>query len=182
MYKNITFIIPHIKNIKDEKILDFEFFRISYNKTLNHPNYCSYKLSIKKSLCNSRHIKNKIKYGKLQFDNGHMIPKADIIDCSPNIMYNIIPQYKNFNQGIWKNLEHYIRKKYYNHYILTVPEYNLNNYLIIDNIKLYIADGFYKIIYDNEYNLVYNIYLEHNNNKNLNFKNNGNYNKIPYFI
>ena len=115
-----------------------------------------------------------------------MIPKADIIDCSTNIRENIVAQYKNFNQGIWKKLEYIIRKKYLTYNILTVPQYNLSNYIIVNNQTIYIPVGFYKIIFNNNSELLYCIYLNHTNYSNtFNYQDFIKYNNsdiLPYFI
>ena len=114
-----------------------------------------------------------------------MIPKADIIDTSINIMENICPQYQSYNRGIWNKLEKFIRKNYFFQYILTAPEYNLNKYILINNTKIYVPIGFYKIVFDSNKRILYNIYIPHlykHEYKKLNFCNISNYYKMPYFI
>jgi DNA/RNA endonuclease G (NUC1) len=167
---------------KTEHILTFKYFKISFNKTLNLCNYGLYYLEEFDTKNKHKYIKNKIKYNGLPYDNGHMIPRSNIRDGSVNIMANIVPQYKNFNQGIWRNIEEYVKKKYTNNYVLTCPEYNYSNYIIINNTNIYIPTGFYKIVFDKKFKILYNIFLIHNNDKDYNFTNNIDYIKLPWFI
>lgn len=184
LYCGILLCKLNINKISNEKILQYEHYKISYNTSINQMNYCIYRLKITKTLCKSRCIiPNKINfYPYTIFDNGHMVPKADIIDCSTNIIENIIPQYRNFNQGIWKYLEAFIHNKYLYYNILTIPEYDMNNFIILKNRIIHIPIGFYKIVINNSSKIVYNIFLEHNNNKTKNFTHYGDFTKIPYFI
>jgi DNA/RNA endonuclease G (NUC1) len=172
----------YLKN-NNEKIINYNYYTVSFNDSINSINYGIYKLGYNKSLCQSRYIHNKIHYDIHIYDNGHMVPKADIIDCSTNVRENIVTQYSNFNRGIWKELEAYIRKYYINHIILTAPEYDLNNYIIIEDNIIYIPTGFYKIIFNTNYDIVSSIYLKHTNeNQKLDINIFTNNNKLPYFI
>jgi DNA/RNA endonuclease G (NUC1) len=166
MINTKTFIQSLIKiiPIHNEFLLKNKILTISYNTSLQSMNYGIYKLtnSCETKKSKSTYIKNKIPYGKLQlpYNNGHMIPKKDISNNITNNMINIVAQYGSFNNGIWNRLENFIRKNYKEYDILTVPDYDLNNFIKIDNNSIYIPVGFSKIIIKN--NFVYdNYYIPH---------------------
>lgn len=181
-----------INKIDCEVIKKFSEFKISFNKTLRLPNYSIHYLKHESNSCTQDYetdfeLNSRIpeSFKNTNFGYGHLVPVTDVKDgCSTFTMANIVPIYECFNRSIWAKLESFIRKTYKNYYILTVPEYNLENYVIDSNKeKLYVPVGFYKLIFDTYMKLEYNIYIAHNTlNCDQNFNVIGNYNKLPYFV
>lgn len=188
--RNVSLIL----DIHNEKIKDEQYFKISFNSTIRLPNYTLYNLNTKSDRCNTRFKEDKELgtlgekdiYKDLGYDKGHLVPAVDVFDsCSTFTMANVVPQIPCFNRGIWKNLEEYIRENYMGNQIITVPEYNLNKFVINkNNVKIYVPSGFYKIIYKPGNNkIIYKIYLEHTSNVcGRDFDKVGNFEKLPYFI
>ena len=96
-------------------------------------------------------------YKNSGYDRGHMAPAADMkrdqqamVECF--YLSNMVPQVgKGMNQGIWKNLEEYIRKWATDRkelYIFTGPIYEgaINHTIGIN--KVAVPTHLYKIVYD----------------------------------
>lgn len=185
---------PLILDIEGEKIKNLQYFRISFNATLRLPNYTLYNLNAKSSRCSTffkqdtelKSLTPSDITPELGYDKGHLVPAVDVLDsCSTFTMANVVPQIPCFNQRIWNTLESYIRYNYMNKDIITVPEYNLNNFVKNKyGTKIYIPIGFYKIIYDPIYTkIIYNIYLKHSMDIcKQDFKKVGDFIKLPFFI
>lgn len=181
-----------INNINGEKIKQYKYYTVSFNSSIQLPNYTLYNLNTVVKRCqrsdwsrdNDLNTRMPDSFGDWEYDRGHLVPAIDVKDtCSTFMMSNAIPQFLCFNRIIWFNLEKYIRNNFMNHDVLTVPEYNNNKY-IYDNYdkKLLIPTGFYKIIMLNN-KIVWNIYIEHNTNVCYqDFNVVGNKKKLPYFI
>jgi len=96
-------------------------------------------------------------YKNSGYDKGHMAPAADMrwdqqamIECF--FLSNMVPQVgKGMNQGIWKNLEEYIRKWAIDRdelYIFTGPIYEDGVNKTIGKNKVAVPTHLYKIVYD----------------------------------
>ena len=96
-------------------------------------------------------------YKNSGYDKGHMAPAADMrwdqqamIECF--FLSNMVPQVgKGMNQGIWKNLEEYIRKWAIDRdelYIFTGPIYEGGVTETIGKNKVAVPTHLYKIVYD----------------------------------
>jgi len=96
-------------------------------------------------------------YKNSGYDKGHMAPAADMrwdqqamIECF--FLSNMVPQVgKGMNQGIWKNLEEYIRKWAIDRdelYIFTGPIYKDGVNKTIGKNKVAVPTHLYKIVYD----------------------------------
>jgi endonuclease G len=96
-------------------------------------------------------------YKNSGYDKGHMAPAADMrwdqqamIECF--FLSNMVPQVgKGMNQGIWKNLEEYIRKWAIDRdelYIFTGPIYEDGVIKTIGKNKVAVPTHLYKIVYD----------------------------------
>jgi len=96
-------------------------------------------------------------YKNSGYDRGHMAPAADMkwdqqamIECF--YLSNMVPQVgKGMNQGIWKNLEEYIRKWAIDRnelYIFTGPVYEGEIKNTIGINKVAVPTHLYKIVYD----------------------------------
>lgn len=190
--------------IKNEIILNHNTFIVSYNTTLDLPNYSVHKFIQKYKRCSNsfkRDCLNKectlksrqAKYlTNLKQERGHLVPAIDVINCIDTFYTsNTVPQYKFHNSPIWAYIENYVRKKYtginYDH--ITAPEYG--NEIILDHYgnKLNIPIGLYKIIFKGK-DIVWSIYIPNNENieeiykkcDRNNFSCYGNLTKLPYFI
>ncbi len=96
-------------------------------------------------------------YKKSGYDRGHMAPSADMrwdqqamVECF--YLSNMVPQVgKGMNQGIWKNLEEYIRGWAIDRnelYVFTGPIYEDGVKETIGNNKVAVPTHLYKIVYD----------------------------------
>ena len=157
--------------IEHELKKQFKYYQVSFNKTLNLPNYTLYYLNATSKRCSNNHFyrdidlntRNHTAFKNIGYDRGHLTPSSDVFDsCTTFNMGNVAPQIPCYNQIIWNKLEQYIRLKYINHTILTVPEYNLFRFISdFYGNNLHIPIGFYKLIFNKNMDLVYNIYLQH---------------------
>lgn len=98
-----------------------------------------------------------VDYKNSGFDKGHMAPSADMRwdqQAMEECFYlsNMVPQVgKGMNQGIWKNLEEYVRDWVINRgelYIITGPIYEDGVKKTIGKNKVAVPSHLYKIIYD----------------------------------
>jgi endonuclease G len=96
-------------------------------------------------------------YKNSPYDRGHMAPAADMhwdqqamIECF--FLSNMVPQVgKGMNQGIWKNLEEYVRKWAIARdelYFFTGPIYEGGVKETIGKNKVAVPTHLYKIVYD----------------------------------
>ena len=96
-------------------------------------------------------------YKNSGYDRGHMAPAADMkwdqqamIECF--YLSNMVPQVgKGMNQGIWKDLEEYVRKWVIDRnelYIFTGPIYEGGVKETIGKNKVAVPTHLYKIVYD----------------------------------
>jgi len=191
-----------ILNIHGEEKIDMKEYIVSFNKTLRLPNYIYYKLDPidKKCTTSFKNPKNvntykSTSYKGTGFDRSHIVPAIDIHDCKSTYnMINIVPQYPCFNRGIWSTIEKYIRERFVNKKVLTGVD--LENMLsIIDNDEnsndekdyndevMYIPKGFFKIVFDDDDNIIYKLYIEHSENSCYKKMDEVcDYNKLPYYL
>jgi len=96
-------------------------------------------------------------YKSSGYDRGHMAPAADMkwdqqamVECF--YLSNMVPQVgKGMNQGIWKNLEEYVRNWAIDRgalYVFTGPIYEGGIKKTIGNNKVAVPSHLYKIVYD----------------------------------
>ena len=168
-----------------------KYLYISYNKKLELPNYSLNYISSDitnckkcrhkgKQLCNfmndqelnnlysvetrcPEYLKN-IKY----FGRGHLAPSADFCILYGKDSYyttNTVPQHSKYNKILWNQVEKYVREKYINHWVMTAPEFNnsdkINDACCKKN-EILIPSGFYKIVFNEKGDIVWNIYVKHN--------------------
>jgi len=154
--------------IKDEIILKHNNYIVSYNQRYKIPNYTIYILTRDKSendsvkrtnnfisdpLLNKKIAIGPSEYIKSGYDKGHMTPADDMAFSLESMkesfyMTNMCPQKPEFNRGIWKILENYIREiclQYDSVCIITGPIITDNMNTIGNNVG--IPNHFFKVIY-----------------------------------
>lgn len=159
--------IPKSTNCKE--IIYHQFYSLCYNEYNEQASWVAYKLTkdmiIKKAKRNKRFNEDKqvktksassLDYKNSGYDRGHLCPAADMSFSEEAMketfyMSNISPQNKEFNRGIWKQLEENVRK-WVNRdkvlYIVTGTIFlNNNNFIGIKN-RVGVPDLFYKAILD----------------------------------
>lgn len=176
--------------IDNEKVKEYDEFKVSFDSVLRRPYYTIYKLETTSVRCKTKFFadpelntfdESVISSGK--YDKGHLVPAIDISDsCETFTMANVAPQVACYNRGIWNTIEKYIRSNYIGMYVLTAAEYNVNAYDVINDVKLYVPIGFYKVVMNKE-KIVWSIYLRHDTGLCYNkFTDVGDFDKLPDFI
>jgi len=118
-----------IKMDRDNQILEYNGYKVSYNETHEQSNWVLYKIKRGDFICDEgSERKNRFRddkdietgsshsddYIRSGYDRGHLKPAGvepcdqDRIDETFN-MVNISPQHPSFNRGIWRKLENYER-------------------------------------------------------------------------
>lgn len=95
-------------------------------------------------------------YRNSGYDRGHLVPAADMAydkeaQEETFFMSNISPQSRNFNKGIWRELEELTRgwaKKFKQLYVVTGPVLNLNPKGSIGANKVSVPAAYYKVLLD----------------------------------
>lgn len=95
-------------------------------------------------------------YSRTGYDRGHLVPAGDMAFSEQSMsetffMSNISPQIRNFNSGIWRELEENTRnwvKKFKHLYIVTGPVLTKGVREQIGNNKVSVPDAFYKVLLD----------------------------------
>jgi endonuclease G len=95
-------------------------------------------------------------YTHTGYHRGHLIPAADMAFSEEAVsetflMSNVSPQIRNFNTGIWRELEQNIRnwaKDFRHLYIITGPALKLGIREKIGDNEVSVPDMFYKVILD----------------------------------
>lgn len=90
------------------------------------------------------------------YDRGHMAPSADmrwntIAMKESCFLSNVVPQNKNMNQQIWKQLEMKVRKWAIDRgevYIYTGPIYDAEEVDVVGSNEVAVPTHIYKIVYD----------------------------------
>jgi len=113
--------------VEDHQIISYTQFTLSYNEQHEQADWVAYELTgeevaMKQERCNCfktdksiiTKSASKSDYSSTGFDLGHLSPAADNnLSKQANeesfLMSNISPQIPNFNRGIWKELEGWVR-------------------------------------------------------------------------
>ncbi len=180
---------PKQPNIIDT-IIKHKFYHLSYNKKYLQANWVTYLLTKKmvednKAERTDRFVRDPnlednyaitSDYTNSGYDRGHLCPAADMnfSETAMNetfYMSNISPQKPDFNRGIWKKLEEWVREQTYE---------NDSLYIVIGSVfgkrprrigkhKVGIPKYFYKIVFDiskkDGYNAIAFIFLNRKLNK-----------------
>lgn len=138
-------------------IKQFTNYKIHFNTQLQVPNYSVYYLEtrVKRAKCkfytdDEIKTRNQKEFTRSNLSRGHLTPAIDVENSKETFhMANIVPQFKNYNCGIWNRVEDYVRKNFMFHTILTIAEYE----------KDFIPIGFYKVVIKQD--VVWSLYLKH---------------------
>lgn len=158
-------------HIRGAEVYHYQDYSLSYNEDYEQPNWVAYVLT-KENLIKPWTERNDnfradpaIRTGSSTpndyrgsgYDRGHMVPAADMAyDAAAMdetfLMSNITPQSRNFNQGIWRELEELTRdwaKKFARLYVVTGPVFSIEpkGYIGKDN-EVAIPAAYYKVILD----------------------------------
>lgn len=103
-------------------------------------------------------------YKNSGFTKGHLAPAGDMAFSKQAMketfyMSNMSPQIRQFNNGVWKELEENIRDWAYSKdelYVMTGPIFYSKEYKKIGNNRVGVPDAFYKILVDEESSNRYN--------------------------
>ena len=95
-------------------------------------------------------------YTNTGYDRGHLVPAADMsfderAMSETFYMSNVSPQIRNFNSGIWKELEFVVRdwaRQFKHIYVVTGPVLSRNVREQIGNNQVSVPDEYYKVIVD----------------------------------
>ena len=95
-------------------------------------------------------------YSNSGYDRGHLVPAADMAFNQLAMeetffMSNISPQSRNFNKGIWRELEELTRnwaKKFKELYIVSGPVLSMETKGVIGQNEVSIPAAFYKVLLD----------------------------------
>ena len=152
--------------VGDHQIISYTQFTLSYNEQHEQADWVAYELTreevaMKQPRCNCfksdksiiTKSASKSDYSSTGFDLGHLSPAADNnMSKQANeesfLMSNISPQIPNFNRGIWKELESWVRDKATEHnsiYVVTGPVF-LNNLGVVGKNNVTIPGYYYKIL------------------------------------
>jgi endonuclease G len=90
------------------------------------------------------------------YDRGHLCPYADRRDCSTYLLSNVSPQIPDFNQGLWKRLEEYVRSltgRFDAVHVITLPLFLADaatrrvSYEVLGEHRVAVPTHFCKVIY-----------------------------------
>ncbi|ANQ52899.1 DNA/RNA non-specific endonuclease (plasmid) [Flammeovirga sp. MY04] len=153
--------------VDDHQIEEYTQYTLSYNEQHEQPDWVFYELT-KSEVLNKRDRCKRCfdedprittgsatleDYRSSGFDRGHLSPSADNYLSDANnresfLMSNMSPQLPSFNQGIWADLEEYVRKMAIQHekvYVTTGPVFQ-NNLGAIGENKVTIPGYYYKVL------------------------------------
>ena len=151
------------------EIIQHQYYTLSYNEAAEQAEWVAYILE-KDSLANQwvkRHDQfmpdpnvstesaNTYDYRNSGYDRGHLVPAADmafneVAMMETFFMSNISPQSRDFNKGIWRELEELTRnwaKKFGDLYIVTGPVLEDPKGYIGEN-QIVIPSSYFKVILD----------------------------------
>lgn len=166
-YSNNNDTLPPLKSYypttNADTIVEHNYYSISYSFKNKNPEWTIYEynnvdLNIERNHTFSEDPKLKNTatnkdYNKSNYDRGHLVPAEDM-DFNEKAMdesfylSNISPQNPQFNRGVWKKLENYIRHlgKTKELIVITGSIIPINSKSIGNGVK--IPSHFYKVIYD----------------------------------
>ena len=158
-------LIEYYPTTNADTIVEHAYYTISYSFKNKNPEWTIYEynnidLNIERNHTFSddpklKNTANNKDYVKSNYDRGHLVPAEDM-DFNEKAMdesfylSNISPQNPNFNRGIWKKLENYVRHlgKTKKLIIITGSIISIESKTIGNNVK--IPSHFYKVIINKE--------------------------------
>lgn len=177
-----------LADFKNQAIIQYVGYSISYNENKRIPNWVSYELTAKETEGPySRKGKNfrqdmslNVKqaesddYRNSGWSRGHMAPAGDF-KWSDEAMWetffytNCCPQNQSLNAGQWNTLEQKVRewaKRFGKIYVVTGPIIGKNIYGTIGYNRVVVPDAFFKALYADNQAIAFVMY-NHNNNDNM---------------
>lgn len=145
------YYINYFDTIKKESL----YTKYELNYTGINPHYGRNILRKDARVCKQCQIKDSDFKLFAPFDRGHLVPIIDFtysLDAIKyvNVFTNILPQAKNMNRGIWRELEGYINYLHFNQgYNVTVYTGQIYGYRLMGSVK--IPTYFFKLIYFNQH-------------------------------
>lgn len=118
--------VPEVAN-DSEKLLHHPEYLINHNGNLRIPLWASYRLDASDVVrrtrldCFRKDVRLEDEeaailddYDEPTFDRGHLVPRADMNRSEETmlntfVLSNMMPQYDNFNQGVWRTFESSVR-------------------------------------------------------------------------
>jgi len=155
-----------------QELIHHDYYSLDYNEKYEVPNWVAYQLT-EESLklknvprqkrfnpdpeVDGRSAKHS-DYTHSGYTRGHMAPSADMafsVEANKQcfLMSNMTPQLRNFNNGIWRELEENVRDWAYDNdeiYVVSGPIFEDSNPERIGKNKVAVPDAFFKVILDNE--------------------------------
>ena len=153
--------------IEGHQILRYEHFVISYNEEHEQPDWVAYELTDDEVDMDGIRCKDCFKrdenvttgsatptdYRNTGFDRGHIAPSADFYQSEEAnrqtfLMSNMSPQSPGLNQGVWADLEDWVREtalEFGTLYVVTGPVF-VNNLGSIGTNEVTIPGYFYKVL------------------------------------
>ncbi len=152
------------------QLVEHQFYTLSYSEKDEQPEWVAYELMREKlyqpwvDRSNNYRPDPKIKtksatpsdYRGSGYDRGHLVPAGDMAFSDRSMsetfyMSNMSPQVRNFNMGIWRELEEQVRdwaKKYKHLYIVCGPVLTEREFDRIGRNIVTVPRKYYKIVLD----------------------------------
>lgn len=155
-----------------DQLIHHDYYSLDYNEKYEVPNWVAYHLT-EESLrmknvprqkrfnpdpeVEGRSAKHS-DYTHSGYTRGHMAPSADMaFSTEANkqcfLMSNMTPQLRQFNNGIWRELEENVRDWAYDNdeiYVVSGPIFEDDKPERIGKNKVAVPDAFFKVVLDNE--------------------------------
>lgn len=192
-----------ICDILGEQKKDYGDYQVSFNKKVKLPFYVKHRMTLnQEKKCNYKfypdpdiNTYNPDNYIGEPYKRAHLVPTKDIPNCKLTFnMVNIVPMVGCVNTGIWRQSNE-ILCSYVGKTILTALDFHGMDEIMggdenesdeSNNPKslMYVPKGFYRIVFDDNDNIIYNVYFENNESSCYKggIRNVGNQNKLPDFI
>jgi endonuclease G len=159
----------YVPESSDGRILLRDNFALSYNTETRQADWAAYMLS--RDMLNSKKIEGRKDFARDRetgmnapgprdyshsgYTRGHLVPSADMSFSESSkeqsyLMSNISPQIREFNGGIWRELEEHTRdwaRKYKKVYVVTGPIFGKLPDSIGDS-GVRVPESFYKVVMD----------------------------------
>lgn len=175
----LLILISSICFLINAETIQHKHFTLNYNEEYEIPVWVSYSISIRGLVKHSDRLsyfrsdkkidsKSAVNsdYTNTNYDRGHMAPAAAFAFSEQAmtdsfLMSNITPQVPEFNRGMWKKLEEYIREKV----ILYDQLYIITGCVVIGKTetigknKVGVPKVFYKVVFDKNKNFLFAVVM-----------------------